>query len=141
MQVSKSQSLSLVQLFATPQAVARQPSPSMEFSRQEYLASLLHPWNFPGKNTWSGLPFPSGDLPDPRIEPKCPALQVDSLYRLSHQGSLLITWASLVAQRIKHLPAVQKTGFDPWVRKIPGDANGNPLQYSCLENSTDGGTW
>ena len=37
----------------------------MGFSRQEY---------------WSGLPFLSpGDLPDPGIEPKCPAVQVDSL--------------------------------------------------------------
>ena len=26
-------------------------------------------------------------------------------------------------------------GFDPWVR------NGNPLQYSCLENLMDRGTW
>ena len=29
---------------------------------------------------WSGLPFPSpGDLPDPKIEPRSPALQADSL--------------------------------------------------------------
>ena len=29
---------------------------------------------------WSGVPFPSpGDLPNPGIEPKSPALQVDSL--------------------------------------------------------------
>ena len=29
---------------------------------------------------WSGLPFPSpGDLPDPGIEPRSPALQADSL--------------------------------------------------------------
>ena len=28
-------------------------------------------------------------------------------------------------------------GFDPWVRKIPGAGNGNPLQYSCLENPID----
>ena len=35
---------------------------------------------FPGQEYWSGLPFPpSGDLPDPRIEPTFPALQVDSL--------------------------------------------------------------
>ena len=27
--------------------------------------------------------------------------------------------------------------FDPWVRKIPGEGNGNPLQY-CLETSMDG---
>ena len=31
--------------------------------------------------------------------------------------------------------------FDPWVRKIPWRGNGNPLQYSCLENPRDGGAW
>ena len=25
--------------------------------------------------------------------------------------------------------------FDPWVGKIPGEGNGNPLQYSCLKKS------
>ena len=30
-----------------------------------------------------------------------------------------------------------KNGFDPWVRKIPGEWKGYPLQYSGLENSTD----
>ena len=45
---------------------------SMGFSRQEY---------------WGRLPFPSpGDLPDPGIEPKSPALQADSL-PLNHQAS------------------------------------------------------
>ena len=44
--------------------VARQAPLSMGFSRQEY---------------WSGLPFlVPGDLPDPGIEPRSPALQVDS---------------------------------------------------------------
>ena len=32
-------------------------------------------------------------------------------------------------------------GFDPSVGKIPGEGNGTPLQYSCLENLTDGGAW
>ena len=27
--------------------------------------------------------------------------------------------ASLVAQRIKHLPAMGESGFDPWIMKIP----------------------
>ena len=37
----------------------------MGFSRQEY---------------WSGLPFPSpGDLPNPGIKPRSPALQADTL--------------------------------------------------------------
>ena len=31
--------------------------------------------------------------------------------------------------------------FDPWVGKMPGVGNGNPLQYSCLENSMDRGAW
>ena len=35
---------------------------------------------FPRKEYWSGLPFPSlGDLPDPEIEPGSPALQAESL--------------------------------------------------------------
>ena len=35
---------------------------------------------FPWQEYWSGLPFPSpGDLPDPGIEPRSPALQADSL--------------------------------------------------------------
>ena len=52
--------LSHVWLFATPQTVARQAPPSLEFSRQEY---------------WNGLPFPTpGDLPDPGIKLSSPAL-------------------------------------------------------------------
>ena len=36
---------------------------------------------FPRQEYWSGLPFPfpGGGLPDPRIEPRSPALQEDSL--------------------------------------------------------------
>ena len=61
----KVKSLSRVGLFATPWTVAQQAPPSMGFSRQEY---------------WSGLLFPSpGDLPDPGIELRSPALQVDAL--------------------------------------------------------------
>ena len=59
------QFLSGVQLFASPWTVAHQAPLSMEFSRQE---------------SWSGQPFPSpGDLPNPGIEPRSPALQADSL--------------------------------------------------------------
>ena len=48
-----------VQLFAAPWTEAHR---------------LLCPWDFPGKNTGVGLPFPSpGDLPDPGIEPMSPA--------------------------------------------------------------------
>ena len=39
----------------------------------------------------------------------------------------------LVAQLVKNPPSMQKT----WVLSLgqsPGEGNGNPLQYSCLEN-------
>ena len=49
----------------TPWTGAHQAPLSIRFSRQEY---------------WSGLPFPSpGDLPDPGIKPRTPALKADSL--------------------------------------------------------------
>ena len=35
----------------------------------------------------------------------------------------------------------RRPGFDPWVGKIPGEGNGNPVQYSCLENPMDRGVW
>ena len=63
--MSEVKSLSRVRLFATPWTVAHQAPPSMGFSRQEY---------------WSGLPFPSpGDLPNPGIKLRSPALQADAL--------------------------------------------------------------
>ena len=61
----KVKSLSRIQLFATPWTIAYQAPLSMEFSREEY---------------WSGLPFPSqGELPDPGIERRSPALQAEVL--------------------------------------------------------------
>ena len=61
----KVKSLSRVGLFATLWTIAHQALLSMGFSRQDY---------------WSGLPFPSpGDLPDPGIEPRSPALEADAL--------------------------------------------------------------
>ena len=32
-------------------------------------------------------------------------------------------------------------GSIPGLGRSPGEGNGNPLQYSCLENPTDGGAW
>ena len=46
--------------------------------------------------------------------------------------------ASLVAQRLKHLPVMREI---PGSGRSPGEGNGNPLQYSCLENPMDGGAW
>ena len=61
----KVKSHSRVRLFGTPWTVAYQTPPSMGFSRQE---------------CWSRLPFLfPGDLPDPGIKPRSPALQADAL--------------------------------------------------------------
>ena len=47
---------------------------------------------------------------------------------------------SLVAQTVKDLPAmVGNLGSVPGLGRSPGERNGNPLQYSCLENSMDRG--
>ena len=32
-------------------------------------------------------------------------------------------------------------GLIPGSGRSPGEGNGNPLQYSCLENPMDGGAW
>ena len=33
------------------------------------------------------------------------------------------------------------TSLFPGLGRSPGEGNGNPLQYSCLENSMDRGAW
>ena len=70
----KVKSLSHVRLFAIPWTVTHQAPPSMGFFRQEY---------------WSGLPFPSpGDLSDPGIKPRSPALQADALGKINVKTAL-----------------------------------------------------
>ena len=47
---------------------------------------------------------------------------------------------SLVAQTASACNA-EDLGLIPGSGRSPGEGNGNPLQYSCLENSLDGGAW
>ena len=63
----------------------------MEFSRPEY---------------WSGQPFPSpGDLPNPGIEPRCPALRADSLPAETQEVSLKL------ANKIRFSDRIQLNGI------------------------------
>ena len=49
---------------------------------------------------------------------------------------------SLVAQMVKSLPRMRETQVSiPGSRISSGEGIGNPLQYSCLENPTDGVAW
>ena len=46
---------------------------------------------------------------------------------------------------VKNLPAsvgdTGDTGSIPGLGRFPGGGNGNPIQYSCLENPMDRGAW
>ena len=110
----RAQSLSCVQLFATPWTAASQAPLSVGFSRQEY---------------WSGLPCPPpGDLPDPGIKP-------ESLMFPALAGTFFTTRATW---EVQNDPFTTFEGFYYWSL---GEGNGTPLQYSCLENPMDRGAW
>ena len=108
----KVKSLSLVRLFTTPWTVAYQAPWSMGFSRQEY---------------WSGLPFPfPGDLPNPGIEPRSPALQTDAL--LSEPlGKLFPTAAAAAAKSRQSYPTL----WDP----RDGSPPGSPIPWILQERT------
>ena len=57
-------------------------------------------------------------------------LVIAFLPRISHR---LISWL--------HSPYAGDPGLIPGLRRSPGEGKGNPLQYSCLENPMDRGTW
>ena len=53
--------------------------------------------------------------------------------------------AAQVAPVVKNPPAnaedIRNVSFIPGLERSPGGAHGNPLQYSCLENSMDREPW
>ena len=121
----KVKSLSRVRLLVTPKTVAHQAPLSMGFSRQEY---------------WSGLPFLSpGDLPNPGIESRSPALQADALRSepsgiswclnceiscLNYLFSTLITPATVSKHSYVHSQTVRishscvNRGWDGWMASL-----------------------
>ena len=72
---------------------------------------------------------------------------VNGVKRVRHDWATELNWteraqrASLEAQLVKNLPACRRPGLDPWLGRSPGGGQGNPLQYSCLENPMDRGAW
>ena len=48
---------------------------------------------------------------------------------------------SLVAQMIESSCNAGELGSIPGLGSSSGEGNGNPLQYSCLDNSMDKGAW
>ena len=49
--------------------------------------------------------------------------------------------AFLVAQLVESDRSAGDLGLIPGLGRSPGEGNGNPLQYSCLENLLDRGAW
>ena len=97
----------------------------------------------------SRLPFPSpGDLLNPGIKPLSPALQADFFYhwvaKEAHIDNYVILFVgtSPVAQTVKASDYnVGDLGSISELGRSPGEGNGSPFQYSCLENSMDRGAW
>ena len=77
----------------------------------------------------------------------CPKLCLISSFNHHSSVTLLqplftshLSWTSLVALLVKNLiynPG--DPGLIPGLGRAPGEGNGSPLQYYCLENSTDSG--
>ena len=59
--------------------------------------------------------------------------------------NIIIKDIILSALVVKNLPANEGDSTDmgsiPGLGRSPGEGNGNPVQYSCLEKSMDGGAW
>ena len=51
----------------------------------------------------------------------------------------LLQGASLVAQLVESACNAGNPGLIPGLGRSPGEGNGSPLQYSCLENPMDSG--
>ena len=83
---------------------------------------------------WVAFPSP-GDLPNPGIKPRSPALQADSLWTELHIHSQGFPWGT----------SGKKPAWQWWRHKTcgfnPAEGNSYPLQYSCLQNSMDRGAW
>ena len=60
-------------------------------------------------------------------------------------GLIGANWASQVVPVVKNPPAnpgdLKDAGLIPRSGKSPAGGHGNPLQYSCLENPADRGSW
>ena len=137
-------------------------------SNSLWLHGLYSPWNSPGQNTGVGsLSLLQGIFPTQELNPGLHYCR-QILYQLSHRGSPRIL--ERVAYPFSSRPSpprnqtrvcciadgfftswlfsgkesvcnVGDPGLIPGWGISPGVGNGNPLQYSFLENSMDRGAW
>jgi len=103
---------------------------------------------FPGK-IFMFCTLPNFWIPIPAYIPLGACSLMAKEFRLRGQDSIRMApftlGASQVALVIKNPPAnvgdVRDVGSSPWLGRYPGEEHCNPLQYSCLRNPMDRGTW
>ena len=85
------------------------------------------------------------DLCRQKHMPIVDAAQIAGIVLMCINGTYYNTWASLVAQVVKNLPAkagnAGESGLIPGSGGSPGEGHSNPLQYSYLENFMNKATW
>ena len=60
---------------------------------------------------------------------------------MKHLSGQAYYWLLVVKNPPANAGAAGDAGFIPVSGRSPGGGNGNPFQYSCLENSMDRGGW
>ena len=62
-----------------------------------------------------------------------------------YNPTIIYIYIYILSQVVKNPPAnvgdIRAVGSIPGSGRSPGEDHGNPLQYSCLENSMDRGAW
>ena len=99
-----------------------------------------HQWCAPREAV--GFTWQLTSLPIAQIDKTFPT-QMSVLYKLQKTFKIdedcYEYGASLVAQSVKNLSVIHRDpGSIPGLGRSPGEGNGNPLQYSFLENSMEG---
>ena len=141
--------LSHVQLFATPRTAAWQAPLSMEFSWHEYWSCQ---WLLQGIFLTQGsnacllrlLHWQEDSL---LLEPpKKPMFVISSIFIIVYfflRSSIYICFYMFPAGSDGKESACNawNLGSIPGLGRSPGEGNGKPFYYSCLENSMDGEAW
>ena len=141
----KVKSLSRVRPSATPWTAAFQAPPSMGFSMEEY---------------WSGLPLPSPLIIHAVAKTKFCLYSLCRKYYRDFSGGPVVKTPCFQCRGCGFEPCFRELrgflggsagkestcnggdlGLIPGLGRSPGEGNGTPLQYSCLENPMDGEAW